>query len=450
MANQKHIEWLLEGVERWNKRREEENFAPALEGVNIYGEFEKAGKLKTGIVPLSGIDLRRSNLRKARFSPIYTSAGGADLSDANLKWANLEGTQFGSSRLHGAILLGARLKGATLGKADLTGVDLSCSEPWKADLFEKPKTPGHIQPAFPSKHITAISDLIKNCSDLLPDSIDNVLYFRGENNKTWKLQPSVMRRSRNNRTTLRCSESDMLMELMSQRPEDFNNTTSALAEWVLAQHHGLTTRLLDVSRNPLVALFCACETSRTPGRVHVFSLPRELVKPFNSDTISIITNFAKLFRAEQDLVMGRKASDKKRKRNTRRPGTYEHAMGHLYHLIRQEKPYFKEEIDPRVLFQVFAVEPQQSFERIRAQSGAFLISAFHEQFERDRVLKQTAGIPIYDHTTFEVLKENKQQILQELRQLNISRDTLFPGLEDAAKAVAQRHSKRQPTRSAAK
>ena len=113
-------------------------------------------------------------------------------------------------------------------------------------------------------------------------------------------------------------------------------------------------------------------------------------------------------------------------------------MGLLYRLIRQEKSDFEEQIDPRDFFRVFVVEPQQSFERIRAQSGAFLISAFHERFERCQVLDWNPGIPVYDHSTLEVPNENKQQILSELRLLNVSRETLYPRLDEAARAVTQR------------
>ena len=38
---------------------------------------------------------------------------------------------------------------------------------------------------------------------------------------------------------------------------------------------------------------------------------------------------------------------------------------------------------------MFLVEPQQSVERLRAQSGAFLISAFHERLERSQIVGGT-------------------------------------------------------------
>ena len=115
-------------------------------------------------------------------------------------------------------------------------------------------------------------------------------------------------------------------------------------------------------------------------------------------------------------------------------------MGRLYHFIGQEKPHFEEQNQPIDLFRVFVVEPQQSFERIRAQSGAFLISVFHERFERSEILQLDADIPVYYHYTLTVSSENKQYLMNDLRLLNITRESLFPGLDEAAKAITQRYS----------
>ena len=85
------------------------------------------------------------------------------------------------------------------------------------------------------------------------------------------------------------------------------------------------------------------------------------------------------------------------------------------------------------------MEPQQSFEKILAQSGAFLISAFHERFEQHEVLQWNSGIPIYHHFMIEVPKDSKQHIINELWLLNVTRETLFPGLDESAKAIADRY-----------
>lgn len=89
---------------------------------------------------------------------------------------------------------------------------------------------------------------------------------------------------------------------------------------------------------------------------------------------------------------------------------------------------------------MFVVEPQQSFERIRAQAGAFLISAFHERFERSEILRQNPNTPIYHYGTRMVPSERKEDLIEELRLLNFTRETLFPSLDEAANAVIERYS----------
>ena len=178
------------------------------------------------------------------------------------------------------------------------------------------------------------------------------------------------------------------------------------------------------------------------GCLHVFVVPKRLEKPFDSDTISVITNFAKLSSFEKDLLLSKpkslfESNKPYRKMTPRRLERYSDFMGCLYQLTEQEKPYFKERIDPRDLFRIFVIEPQQSFERIRTQSEAFLISAFHERFERDEIIKWNPDIPVYGNYKLVVPTAKKQYIMEELRLLNVTREVLFPGLDESAKAIDQ-------------
>ena len=100
-----------------------------------------------------------------------------------------------------------------------------------------------IDQANSDKKIRSIEDLLHECRNLKKPCSDDVqLYFRGQRRDSWELRPSVMRRF-----SFRENESEMLNELMTRQPEAFSGLTSAFSQWVLAQHHGLKTRLLDIT-----------------------------------------------------------------------------------------------------------------------------------------------------------------------------------------------------------
>ena len=479
MSDSEHLAALRKGdVKAWNLSRSKESFIPELSGAHINPMSTQSLERQLQLpedqrerLNLRGIDLNRSNfsgatlnfldLTDANFSHsilgkativgsifcrarmVGTKLNGAkfidsDLTDANLSGAKLIKAQFkGRTNLSDADLARATLTGAVLDarqiarlnlvETNLTDVYSFPTRLWDARLYPVGESPEQCRLGKESIETTgALLATIKELKDFHGRRRGGIwLYFRGETRCGRPMSPSVMR----NRG-LRVAEGTMLVELSSRRPEDFVGASSALAQWVRAQHHGLPTRFLDITQNPLVGLYNACRPTDAgaeapeDGRLHVLAVPPSLVKPFTSDTIGIVANLAKLPHHDQKEIVGVTSSR-------------DEPMRRLYQAIHNEKPYFDKRIDPRDFYRVLIVVPQRSAERLRAQAGAFLVSAFHERFERSEVLRCNPDIPIYAHYELTVPSCRKQEIIEELRLLGITKETLFPGLDTSAVAIRE-------------
>ena len=454
MAVETHTHWLLEGKDFWNKKRKSHDFRPYFSFEDFAEVFREKGKLDhNGRVPLSGfnlsnatfhgtnlskVDFLGTNLRCVRFR-------GTRLLDTNFFQADLTTAEFGIGYLGGASFSNAILDGTDLEQPNLIGSDLGWSRFWRAKLFQDLED--SVDPPVKTHRIKSVAELIEVCFDIKARYEGLPIYYRGERDSSWHLRPSVMRPSEDGSFKLRAREGEMLRDLIAKRPQDFDGMTSALEQMVIAQHHGLKTRIVDVSRNPVVALFSACDRrdaagishpNDMDGRIHVFALPKDLIRSFDSDTVSIISNFAKLERSYQNLLVGKNGEDTEAENPRPQIQTnYSEALRRLYHYIRQEKPQFEKIIDPRDFLKVFVVEPKQSFERIRAQEGAFIISAFHERFERDQIKSQIKNIPVYEYESIIVPSYWKNRFLRELELMNVTREALYPGLDEVSSQITQ-------------
>ncbi|GAA0255651.1 FRG domain-containing protein [Cryptosporangium japonicum] len=230
--------------------------------------------------------------------------------------------------------------------------------------------------ATPPKEIESVADLLQH---LKSSAGDEKLWFRGHINEAWELKPSVARR----REYLN-AELDMIRLFKQDAYPRLRERPETAWEWVfLAQHHGIPTRLLDWSENPLIGLYFATERSEIddtePGRLWILR-PEELnQRSFGQPRILLF---------DHDPVLD----------------------GYL-----PEKVPHGANTDP------LAGIASRSFGRIVAQSGTFTVN--HKQ--------QTALEKVHDGEcvdSFLIPAWSKEGIRGELQSLGITAASVYPEL----------------------
>jgi uncharacterized protein YjbI with pentapeptide repeats len=147
MANQEHLDILKQGVEVWNRWREEHpDVDPDLSrtdyivGPLITIELRGANLSRTNLSKavlaaqnLSGVNLANANLQRASLS--MGKFHDVNLQGANLCNANCNGVSFSNVILSGANLSGINLNGAYLIQTNFEGVNLTHADLTEAYLY---------------------------------------------------------------------------------------------------------------------------------------------------------------------------------------------------------------------------------------------------------------------------------------------------------------------------
>ena len=247
--------------------------------------------------------------------------------------------------------------------------------------------------------------------------------YRGQSDYEWHLAPAVYRNDQFQ------FESIYIKELERIRPLEFTNCDN-FDKLVKMQHYGLPTRLLDVTSNPLVALYFACKNRfEKDGAFYYFSTPA-----FWEDNwaIQIVTDYVmEPINSINDLLLReRHRLPEVFKRDSRAKEMIQHALGVPAH----------------------AVLPKNTNQRIQQQSGAFLLFGMsYRKPKPERALNTPFGdtLPFceldveQEKNICPVIKkikipaQYKQTILEELDLLNINEGFLFPELEYQSKNVVQ-------------
>lgn len=226
-------------------------------------------------------------------------------------------------------------------------------------------------------------------------------YYRGHSCVCWELKPSVLREPPY------LDENSLLKKATLRLWNEISSLNTYLEKMIFFQHYGLSTRLLDVTFNPLVALFMACCDE----------------KELSYDGVVYCGHYTE--------------SQNSRIAELTAKYVFEHEVQRM--IVGFQKFAKVEEVNINSFTQPFFVLPPISNPRIEAQNGAFIMTPLiDEVFDEESALpfrKSLCDTNFFDERRAIIRSSNKQAILHELSVLGIDSGTIYKGIEEKLKAI---------------
>lgn len=242
-------------------------------------------------------------------------------------------------------------------------------------------------------------------------------YFRGHQNMNYQMTPSLFRNP-----DMAVREDAIYKQTLIEYPADFYNCKTHFEKLVKMQHYQICTRLLDLTTNPLVALFFACENAtRDTGQVLVFESRDAPLFP-DSDKVSMLSSLG--FLKEDTRKALRKESAEAFSSSA--------AAAMLLHEIQRELPAFQPNIKQKDLRKVLLVQAAMDNIRIQRQNGLFFLCGNYasDDEELQSVLRNKLLHQEGKQMVFYIKK--KEQLLEELKLVHMSHKDLYGNLQEAA------------------
>lgn len=261
-------------------------------------------------------------------------------------------------------------------------------------------------------------------NNFLGDTVKPHFLYRGHgNHKKYKLEPQIMRcKQTQYGFTTRFSQleynilSDFISEAKSYKKDIMDNDIQAWLE--VAQHYDVPTRLMDLTENPLVALYFACRSeSNTEASVWVINEDAYMKKFWGVPLLKMEIDSQMIV---HDIVYREIILFGKQEQNK---------------LPSYEYPWI--------------YKPQYREERMKLQSSMFMIWGSKRCSLTDMVGNQDY-MNLDDETqVFEasgimcaitISSESKFEIIKQLDMLGVNEQFIYPGLEGIGKTIVKKYS----------
>ena len=289
----------------------------------------------------------------------------------------------------------------------------------------------HDKIGIPECYVTSLNEFNDVIDQIESDKAEYV-YYRGNSQSDFNLTPSIGRVGELNYT----KEFELFEEFKRTNRQYFNYPhTSALDVLAIAQHHGLKTRLLDWTDNPLSALWFAFnEYNRSIERSDSYCVvwvlsPSEI----NSNTKDIFVNQTVLNNEGKELqeIIEDIFGSKEQKRCTDKEGNNEEAE-------------VKDRKNPGA--KIFL--PNYVANRIKNQQGLFTIHdhCFKEESNIVRFLplEEDQGFLDQGWRLTKILFNRErygESIMQRLKLFGVHEEFIYPTLDSLCKKLNQKLAK---------
>lgn len=258
--------------------------------------------------------------------------------------------------------------------------------------------------------VNTLINNLRNIQDQLKGKLNGVtVFYRGHANKEWSLTPGVYR------SEAAIKREDYLVhDLIRHCPIDFQNCHSSFEKLVKMQHYELPTRLLDISMNPLVALyFAAAGESDKDGELLIFLIKNEDLSNFDDEWVNILSRLS--FLSNEIVNVGTDTNKWK-------------ALITNLRNLQEPIPYLNNAND---LAKVLCVLPKLDNPRIIRQHGAFFLFGIADGEKDKMAALEVATI------TMRIPSAKKEEVLKQLDQLGINEKFCFPEIDKVAHYLKQ-------------